>query len=73
MSSHDTCEQLGKITAPTLVITGDSDRVIPPQNSDFLAETIPGAKQEIIKDAAHAFSFSHPESTATAITNFLEH
>jgi pimeloyl-ACP methyl ester carboxylesterase len=28
--SHDTCDRLGKITAPTLVITGDSDRVIPP-------------------------------------------
>jgi 3-oxoadipate enol-lactonase len=73
MSGHDTCEQLGKITAPTLVITGDSDRVIPPQNSDILAKNIPGAKRETIENAAHAFCFSHPETTATAIINFLEH
>jgi len=73
MSSHDTCDRLGKITAPTLVITGDSDRVIPPYNSDILTQKIPGAKQEIIKDAAHAFCFSHPDPTATAIINFLEH
>lgn len=72
MSSHDTCNLLGKITAPTLVITGGSDRVIPPQNSDVLVQKIPGAKQEIIKGAAHAFCFSHPDSTATALINSLE-
>jgi 3-oxoadipate enol-lactonase len=73
MSTHDTCNLLGKITAPTLVMTGDSDRVIPSQNSSFLTQNISGAKQEIIPDAAHAFCFSHPDLTATAIINFLEH
>jgi 3-oxoadipate enol-lactonase len=72
MNSHNTCDWLGKITAPTLVMTGDRDRVIPPQNSDVLTQKIPGAKQAIIKDAAHAFCYSHPEATATAIINFLE-
>jgi pimeloyl-ACP methyl ester carboxylesterase len=71
MSGHDTCDVLGKITAPTLVITGDSDHVIPPENSDILTQKIPGAQQKTIKNAAHAFSFSHPKSTATAILNFL--
>lgn len=73
MSSHDTCNALGKIVAPTLVITGDSDRVIPPENSTFLAQNIPNAQQKVIKDAAHAFSFSHPNSTAATIIDFLEH
>ncbi len=72
MSGHDTCNALGKIVAPTLVLTGDSDRVIPPENSDFLAQNIPKAQHEVIKNAAHAFSFSHPTSTAAAIINFLE-
>jgi 3-oxoadipate enol-lactonase len=72
MSGHDTCDALGKIVPPTLVLTGDSDRVIPPENSTFLAQNIPNAQQEIIKDAAHAFSFSHPTSTAATINNFLE-
>lgn len=73
MSSHDTCNLLGKITAPTLVMTGDSDRVIPPKNSAILTQKISGAKQEIIKGAAHAFCFSHPDPVATAIIHFLEH
>jgi 3-oxoadipate enol-lactonase len=72
MSSHDTCNLLEKITAPTLVITGDRDQIIPSENSDILTQKIPAAKQVIIKDAAHAFCFSHPEATAAAIINFLE-
>lgn len=72
MSQHNTCDTLGKIIAPTLVLTGDCDRVIPPGNSAFLAQNIPQAQLEIIKDAAHTFSFSHPTSTAAVILNFLE-
>lgn len=73
MSGHDTCGALRKIVAPTLVLTGDSDRIIPPENSAFLAQNIPNAQQETIQNAAHAFSFSHPTSTAATIINFLEH
>lgn len=72
MSTHDTCNLLGKITAPTLVITGDLDPVIPPQNSDFLAKNIPGAKQVTIQDASHGFCYSHPDTTANEIINFLQ-
>jgi len=72
MSIHDTCNLLDKITAPTLVITGDSDRIIPPQNSEFLAKNIPDAKLEMMASAGHAFCFSHPEATASAIISFLQ-
>lgn len=72
MSTHDTCHLLGKITAPTLAITGDRDPVIPPQNSDLLAQKIPGARQVTIADASHGFCFSHPDDTATAVINFLK-
>jgi 3-oxoadipate enol-lactonase len=72
MSSHDTCNVLDQIKAPTLVITGDSDRAIPPANSTFLAEKIPHTVLEIISDAGHGFCFSHPDTTATAVLNFLQ-
>ena len=72
MSTHDTCNLLGKITAPTLVMTGDRDLVIPPENSDLLAQKIPGAQQVTITDASHGFCFSHPDDTATAVINFLK-
>jgi 3-oxoadipate enol-lactonase len=73
MGTHDTCNLLGKITAPTLVITGDRDPVIPSQNSDYLAKKIPGAKQVTITDASHGFCVSHPDETAIALIDFLNH
>jgi 3-oxoadipate enol-lactonase len=72
MSSHDTCNLLDKITAPTLVITGDRDPVIPPKNSDLLTQKIPGAQQITLKDASHGFFVSHTDATATALINFLQ-
>ncbi len=72
MNTHDTCNLLDKITAPTLVITGDRDPVIPPRNSDFLAQKIPGAQQVTITNASHGFCFSHPDTTAAALINFLQ-
>jgi pimeloyl-ACP methyl ester carboxylesterase len=71
-NTHDTCNLLGKITAPTLVITGDRDPVIPPKNSDFLAQNISGAQQVTIANASHGFCFSHPDETATTLINFLQ-
>jgi pimeloyl-ACP methyl ester carboxylesterase len=72
MNTHDTCNLLDKITAPTLVITGDHDPVIPPQNSDLLAQKIPGAQQVTITDASHGFCVSHPDETAAALFDFLQ-
>ena len=72
MSTHDTCNLLGNITAPTLVMTGDRDPVIPPKNSDLLAQKIPGAQQVVIPESSHGFCFSHPDDTATAVINFLK-
>lgn len=70
--SYDTCTRLPNITSPTLVITGDKDIAIPPENSEFLAKGISGAKLEKIKDAAHAFCYSLPDETAEFVINFLQ-
>lgn len=71
MNRHDTCDRLHQITAPTLIVTGDADRTIPPENSAFLAKAIPQAELEIIPGAGHAFCFSHPDVTAALIADFL--
>src|SRR4030067_397583 len=56
---HSAWDRLGNIDAPTLVITGDGDRVVPPENSRRLAQRIPGAKLVILSGAPHP-PFSSP-------------
>jgi hypothetical protein len=70
--THDTCDTLTDIQATTLIIAGDKDVAIPRSNSDLLAAKIPNAKLEIIDDAAHGFSYSHPDLTANLIQLFLQ-
>jgi 3-oxoadipate enol-lactonase len=72
-ASHDTCDTLSDIQVTTLIITGEKDIAIPRSNSDLLAAKIPNVKLEIIiADAAHGFSYSHPDTTADLIHLFLQ-
>jgi 3-oxoadipate enol-lactonase len=69
---HDTCDTLVDIKASTLILTGDKDIAIPRSNSDLLAAKISHTKLEIIADAAHGFSYSHPDIAANLIHLFLQ-
>ncbi|HEY6395181.1 MAG TPA: alpha/beta fold hydrolase [Candidatus Binataceae bacterium] len=50
-----TYDRLPQIKAPTLVITGAADVLIPARNSEIIAERIPGSKLHLIANAGHAF------------------
>ena len=63
---------MANIKAPTLILTGDRDIAIPRSNSDLLAAKIPNAKLEVIADAAHGFTYSHPDTTTYLIHLFLQ-
>lgn len=51
--SHDATQQLAQITAPTLVIHGDADPLVPPANGDYLAKHIPGAQHIVYHNVGH--------------------
>lgn len=63
---------LGSIHAPTMVLIGDRDVLIPPPNSFEIARRIPGAQIREIVGAGHIFWISHPEETVSMVTEFLE-
>src|SRR5579872_5072518 len=63
--------RLPQISAPTLVIHGDSDRLIPPRNGELIAARIPQAKLVMIAHASHMFATDQPEATHRAIMEFL--
>ncbi|MEH2376841.1 alpha/beta fold hydrolase [Nostoc sp.] len=69
--THDTCNLLQGIKAPTLIITGDSDIIIPPVNSNILNNKISGSELKIIKEGGHGFGYSHAAEIAKIVTDFL--
>jgi pimeloyl-ACP methyl ester carboxylesterase len=64
VASHDTSERLGEITAPTLVIHGTDDQMLPVSNARAIAARIPGARLEILEGVGHAFWWERPEESA---------
>jgi 3-oxoadipate enol-lactonase len=69
--AHDTFDRLPRIDCPTLVITGDDDRVIPAASSDVLHGRIPDSRLEVIRGAGHLFFLEAPEPTLAALSRFL--
>lgn len=71
VEEFDTSTRLHQIIAPTLIITGDRDAIIPHQNSRLLVRGIRGAQGVIVKDTAHCFFWEAPDRAAAAIVTFL--
>ena len=64
--------RLGNISAPTLVVHGAGDRLVPAGNGKLIAEKIPGAKLVMIPHASHIFTTDQPKAAHQAILEFLE-
>jgi pimeloyl-ACP methyl ester carboxylesterase len=71
IASWQCCDRLPRISAPTLVIHGESDRLIPPENATILAGRIPGAKLVILPQASHIFPTDQPERSERELLDFL--
>ncbi|WP_420630091.1 alpha/beta fold hydrolase [Candidatus Leptofilum sp.] len=64
--------QLTAVTAPTLIMSGDEDKVVPPANVDLLKGVMPHAKTAVIQQAGHFFPFEQPETAVAIVTEFLQ-
>jgi 3-oxoadipate enol-lactonase len=63
--------RLDQIAAPTLVVHGENDLLVPPENGRLIAQRIPGAKLVMIPNASHIFSTDQPEASHGVILEFL--
>jgi pimeloyl-ACP methyl ester carboxylesterase len=63
--------RLPRISAPTLVLHGENDLLVPPENGHILADRIPGAKLVCIPRAGHVFPTDQPAVTCEALQDFL--
>jgi pimeloyl-ACP methyl ester carboxylesterase len=67
VAGHDTSERLGEIEAPTLVIHGTLDQMLPVSNAHAIAARIPGSRLEILEGVGHAFWWERPEESARLV------
>lgn len=63
--------RLPQIAAPTLVIHGESDRLVPPENGRRIAARIPNTKLVMIPHASHIFPTDQQEDANRAMLDFL--
>jgi pimeloyl-ACP methyl ester carboxylesterase len=70
---HDALDRVGEITAPTLVITGEQDRLTPPWIGRELAEAIPNARFHLVEGsgASHVLPLERPEDFNRIVLSFL--
>lgn len=65
-------KRLPEITAPTLIMFGAHDAVVPPANAELLARQITHSRIHILPDAGHFFPLETPEEAAEAIIAFIK-
>jgi 3-oxoadipate enol-lactonase len=70
MASGEALE-LSRIRAPTLVLAGAEDRLIPSAHSLAIADEIPGATKLLLDGVAHVGTMHAPERIADAVLAFL--
>jgi poly(3-hydroxyoctanoate) depolymerase len=62
---------LHRITAPTLVLTGGRDPIVPPVNARILGARIPDATVHVVPDAGHLLLMDHAALCGDLIDDFL--
>jgi len=71
---HDALDRLGQVTAPTLVIAGEQDRLTPPWICREVADAIPSARYLLIEGdgSSHVLPLERPDDFNGAALSFLQ-
>src|SRR3954469_8606987 len=63
---------LRRITAPTLVLWGDTDRLVAPDLAPYVAAAIPNSRLAVFEGVGHTAMMEVPERTARALLALIE-
>ena len=64
-------ELLCKVTAPTLVISGEYDSVFPPEDGKRMHAAIPGSRFVVVEDGAHLLAAEVPDTINALLCEHL--
>jgi pimeloyl-ACP methyl ester carboxylesterase len=65
-------KRIHRVTAPTLLVWGAADRLVPRAYAQEFAGRLPDSRLEVVADAGHAPHLEQPEATARAVGAFLK-
>jgi 3-oxoadipate enol-lactonase len=71
-SQWDGYDRIGGIGVRTMVLHGELDALVPPENGRILAERIPGAELVLVPDANHVLMTDQPEQVAKVLLDWLD-
>ncbi len=63
---------LHRITTPTLILWGDSDKLLPPQYGPAFRDLIPGARLQVFANCGHLPQVEKKDEFVSAVTRFIE-
>jgi pimeloyl-ACP methyl ester carboxylesterase len=69
--THDCTERLAEIAAPTLVINGTDDPLVPVATAELIAKRIPGAALKLIEGGRHGLTLEQRDVTAGVVRQFV--
>ncbi|MFP8951665.1 alpha/beta fold hydrolase [Natrialbaceae archaeon A-arb3/5] len=69
--NFDVSDRLRQIRAPTLVLHGTDDRVIPAGNARLLEEAIPDARLELVEGGSHLFFIEEADQVNETLRSFF--
>ena len=69
--AQDRAAPIEEIKVPTLVITGDEDKVYPPAMAKDIARRIPGAELVTMRGVGHLTNLEQPDEFNQAVLDFL--
>jgi 3-oxoadipate enol-lactonase len=72
VSKHNTIDRLDQIKAPTLVMAGTDDKIVPIEFSRIVAEHIPGAKFLAFERGSHSFFMERSKRFNMEVIKFLK-
>ena len=69
--AEDVSEDLRRIAAPTLLVWGERDTLVPPATGDLLRKVIEDSRLLVVEGAGHVPMFERPEEFDAALLAFL--